>query len=232
MHIGILATGAPPGDLAAAHGDYTVMTARLLGVSHRYTTYAVATGDLPRSHTACDAYLVTGSAAGVNDDLPWIEPLAMLLRAVRGRVPLIGICFGHQIIAHAFGGRIERAAQGWGLGLHRYALARPVAGLGSEVAAIASHQDQVVLPPETSRVIAASAFTPNAALAYADGDALTMQFHPEFDQDYAAALIAAHNAPDIGRSLREQAIASLDGPNDNLAMGLWLNRYLSTGTIA
>lgn len=229
MQIGILETGAPPGDLAARHGDYPAMVARLLGPAHRYTRYDVRAGALPDRPQACDAYVVTGSAAGVNDGFAWTEELAAFLRAARGHVRLIGICFGHQMIAHAFGGRVVKALDGWGLGLHRYDLRHPVEGLGEAVTAMASHQDQVVVPPAKARVVAASAFTPCAALAYADGEALTLQFHPEFDAAYARALIAAHTAPDIDDALRERAARSLGGASDNAAIGAWLNRYLETG---
>jgi GMP synthase (glutamine-hydrolysing) len=79
-------------------------------------------------------------------------------------------------------------------------------------------------------VLASTPFTPCAALAYPDGEALTLQFHPEFDADYARALIAAHTAPDIGESLRTTAMRSLDAPSDNAAIGAWLNGYLATGS--
>ncbi len=229
MQIGILETGAPPGDLATRHGDYPAMVERLLGPAHRYVRYDVRAGDLPTQADACDAYVVTGSAAGVNDGLDWADRLAAFLRAAHGQARLVGICFGHQLIAHAFGGTVEKAPQGWGLGLHRYDLAEPVAGLPARVTAMASHQDQVVMPPAGARIVASSAFTPCAALAYADGAALTLQFHPEFDAAYAGALIAAHRAPDIGDALREAAARSLEGPSDNEAICAWLNRYLETG---
>ncbi|MCP3733962.1 type 1 glutamine amidotransferase [Sphingomonas sp. RP10(2022)] len=229
MHIGILETGAPPGDLAVEHGDYSAMVARLLGPRHRYARYDVRGGDLPTAVTACDAYVVTGSAAGVHDGLGWTESLFRFLRDARGKARLIGICFGHQAIAHAFGGTVVKAPQGWGLGLHRYALACPVPELGQAVTAMASHQDQVVAAPDGAEILAASAFTPCAALAYADGAALTLQFHPEFDAPYATALIAAHRAPDIDPTLRETATQSLAGASDNAAIGQWLNRYLETG---
>ncbi|MGP7796093.1 type 1 glutamine amidotransferase [Sphingomonas sp. CLY1604] len=232
MHIGILETGAPPGDLAAVHGSYGAMVARLLGPQHSYTCYDVRAGVLPERPDTCDAYVVTGSAAGVNDGLAWVERLANFLRAARGRARLIGICFGHQIIAHAFGGTVVKAPQGWGLGLHRYDLAHPVVGLPDRVSAMASHQDQVVVAPAGATVLAESAFTPCAALAYADGAALTLQFHPEFDAAYACALVAAHSAPDIGDDLRAGAIRSLDEASDNAGIGAWLNRYLETGAAA
>lgn len=232
MHIGILETGAPPGDLAARYGSYSAMVARLLGPQHRYSRYDVRAGELPERPDACDAYVVTGSAAGVNDGLAWTERLAAFLRLARGQARLIGICFGHQIIAHAFGGTVVKAPQGWGLGLHGYDLARPVPGLPDRLSAMASHQDQVVVAPAEATVLAASAFTPCAALAYAGGEALTLQFHPEFDAAYACALIAAHTAPDIGDALRAGAIRLLDEASDNATIGAWLNRYLETGTAA
>ena len=123
-----------------------------------------------------------------------------------------------------------KAPQGWGLGLTRYDLVAPVAGLDGGVTAMASHQDQVTQPPAGARVLASSPFTPCAALAYADGEAMTLQFHPEFDADYARALIAAHIAPDIDEPLRATATRSLDAPSDNAAIGAWLNAYLASGS--
>ncbi len=231
MRIGILETGAPPGDLSRVHGSYAGMVARLLGDRYSYTRYDVRAGDMPGSATACAAYIVTGSAAGVNDGLSWTETLGDFLRRARGSARLVGICFGHQMIAHAFGGHVRKAPQGWGLGLTHYALTRPVVGLPDTIAVMASHQDQVVVPPPDAETLAANGFTPQAALGYAGGDALTLQFHPEFDAAYARALIAAHTAPDIDDALRVGADASLAAPSDNAAIGAWLDRYLDTGRL-
>ncbi len=232
MHIGILETGAPPDGLAPTHGDYPAMIARLLGPHHRYQRYDVRAGSLPDADDDCQAYVITGSAASVYDPHPWIAPLSAFLRRSRGRQRLVGICFGHQLIAQAFGGRVEKAPQGWGLGLHRYAMQRPVTALGATMTAMASHQDQVVAIPAGTEVIAASALTPHAALAYADGAALTLQCHPEFDADYARALIDSHRAPDIDDDVRAAAQASLSGVSDNAAIGRWLDDYLVSGRIA
>jgi GMP synthase-like glutamine amidotransferase len=92
------------------------------------------------------------------------------------------------------------------------------------VSAPASHQDQVVSQPPGTDVVASSLFTPYAALAWADGSAISFQFHPEFSPDFAKALIAQRydRVPDP-----DAAIASLDGPNDNQRVGEWIRRFLT-----
>lgn len=230
MHIGLLRTGSPPADLAAHHGDYPAMVRRLLGPQHRYTSFDVDAGQLPPALDACDAYVVTGSSAGVHDGLDWIEPLAAFLRATRGHARLVGICFGHQIIAHAFGGTVGRAPRGWSLGLHRYCLSRPITGLGEAVVAMASHQDQVLIPPPDADTLGASEVTPAAILAYRDGAALTLQCHPEFDTAFSRALIALDRG--IPRDLRDNAARSMHHAHDNAAIGAWLDRYIHTGSAA
>jgi GMP synthase-like glutamine amidotransferase len=148
------------------------------------------------------------------------------LRAAKGEARLVGICFGHQIMAEAFGGRVEKSAKGWGAGLHNYPIvARPSWLDGPPlVSAPASHQDQVVSQPPGTDVVASSLFTPYAALAWADGSAISFQFHPEFSPDFAKALIAQRydRVPDP-----DAAIASLDGPNDNQRVGDWIRRFLT-----
>ena len=140
---------------------------RSTGAEAKITAYAVAGGDLPERPEDQDAYIISGSSAGVYDDLPWIEPLKAFLREAKGRAKLVGVCFGHQIMAEAFGGRVIKSPKGWGVGLHRYDIIQPQAWMEpvASVAVPVSHQDQVVeLPPE-ARVIGGSAFTPFGMLA-------------------------------------------------------------------
>lgn len=225
MRVAILLTGAPPASLKERFGTYDSMFRDLIGPDHDYSSYDVAAGELPERPEEHDAYLVTGSPAGVYDDLPWIAALEGFLRSAKGKAKLIGICFGHQVMAEAFGGRVEKSDKGWGVGLHSYDVVRAMPWM-DETASFsipASHQDQVVAQPPNSTVIASSAFTPFAALAYDDQPAISFQGHPEFAPDYAAALVEGRRDRVPGAVT---AIDSLGRPNDNRRVGGWIRNFL------
>lgn len=227
MEIGILAAGAPPPELEPRFGDYGAMFARLLGPGFVPRVYAAASGELPASPDAHPAFLVTGSAAGVYEPLPWIAPLLGFLRESAGRTRLVGICFGHQAMAEALGGRVEKSERGWGIGLHDYEIWERAPWMGesppARIAVPVSHQDQIAVPPPGARVLAGNPFTPFGMLDYGDAGALSMQFHPEFEPAYAQALIehrrARVPAPDA-------AIASLERPNDRALAAEWIRAFL------
>ncbi len=226
MEIGILRTGAPPGGLEARFGSYDAMFVRLLGAGFAIRPYDVQAGELPSSPGAHPAFLVTGSAAGVYGPLPWIAPLLGFLREAKGRAKLVGICFGHQAMAEALGGRVEKSERGWAVGLQDYEIVARPPWMGADppkrIAVPVSHQDRVTVAPPGASVLAHSAFSPFGMLAW-DDDALSMQFHPEFDPDYARALIEHRRArlpePDA-------AIASLDAPDDRAIVAEWIQRFL------
>jgi len=223
MKLAILETGKPPGDLALEFGDYPSMFAALLGPEFDVERFDVEKGKLPQPD-AHEAYLITGSPAGVYDPLPWIEPLERFIRSAKGS-KMVGVCFGHQIMAEALGGHVEKSDRGWGAGLHSYAIVRslPWIDVAGTIAVPASHQDQVVVQPPATEVVAASDFTPFAALAWVDRPAISFQFHPEFSPGFAKALIEKRFdvVPDP-----EAAIASLDAPNDNERVAGWIRRFL------
>ena len=224
MKLAILETGVPPEPLADEFGSYPDMFARLLGPGFEIYTFDVEKGELPE-RGAHGAYLVTGSPAGVYDPLPWIAPLMEFIRSADG-AKMIGVCFGHQVMAQALGGEVIKSPKGWGAGLHRYEVVHPQRWTNGEreVAIPASHQDQVVRQPPSTQVVARSEFTPFAALAWKDRPAISFQFHPEFSVGYARALIEKRfdrvNNPD-------RALASLDAPNDNEAVGAWIRNFLN-----
>ena len=224
MEVAILETGAPPHALIARFGSYADMLTRLLGSGFRTVTYDVPAGRLPQPR-AHRAYLVTGSPAGVYEDLPWIPPLLDFIRAAKGSAKLVGVCFGHQAMAQALGGRVEKSARGWGVGLQRYEVREAAPFMDGEraVAVPVSHQDQVVMQPPGTTVLAANVFSPFGMLGWNDGSALSMQFHPEFEPGYAKALIEARRdrLPDA-----DAAIASLDAPDDRQLVAGWIRRFL------
>lgn len=228
MKIGILETGRPPDRLAGRFPSYGRMTARLLGEGHDYTTFAVSDGALPQAPGAFSAYAITGSAAGVHDPLPWIGDLVAFLRGLDPDTKLVGLCFGHQVMAAAFGGQVAKSERGWGLGLHNYAVrarAQFMDDVGSFSAPV-SHQDQVVVLPPGADIVAGNAFTPLGMLAYRDRQALSFQCHPEFEPDYARALVQGHRALAEHPELVQPAIASLDAPHDSTRIGGWIRRFL------
>jgi GMP synthase-like glutamine amidotransferase len=224
MKLAILETGHPPGDLARRFGTYPAMFAELLGDGFDIEIFDVQAGQLPGETAGHAAYLITGSPAGVYDPLPWIASLAEFIRAAKTS-RMVGICFGHQMMAEALGGHVEKSDRGWGAGLHRYAVDRvePWMSPVPEVAVPASHQDQVVVQPPRTAIVASSSFTPCAALAWTDRPAISFQFHPEFSPGFAKALIEERYdvVPDP-----DAAIASLDAPNDNGRVADWIRGFL------
>ena len=228
MKLAILETGRPPGDLADRFGTYPAMFERLLGGGFDVQTFDVQAGELPLDPSAYDAFLITGSPAGVYDPLPWIAPLFDFIRSAKSQ-KMVGVCFGHQAMAEALGGKVEKSEKGWGVGLHRYATKGEVPGMdgGGVIAVPVSHQDQVVVQPPNTKVVAESAFTPFAALAWTDRPAISIQFHPEFELDYAKALVERRRdlLPDP-----DAAIASLEGPSDSKRVGEWVRNFLITDT--
>jgi len=204
MKIGILQTGRAPDELRAQFGDYDAFFRRLLdGFGFTFETWAVLDGELPEGPGAADGWLITGSRFGVYEDHPWIAPLSDFIRACHAQgVPMVGICFGHQIIAQAMGGRVEKFPGGWSVGAVDYTTAT-----GGTDCLLAWHQDQVTRPPEGAQCLASTDFCAYAALGYDDW-ALTFQPHPEFTPDFARALIDARRAI-LPPDLADQALAGL-----------------------
>ena len=225
MDLAILETGRPPGALQDRFEPYPAMFEHLLGL--KATSSHVESGELPARPEDHAAYLITGSAAGVYDPLPWIAPLEDFLRSAKGKAKLIGVCFGHQVMAEAFGGKVEKSIRGWGVGLQRYEIVVRAPWM-DEVNSIdipVSHQDQIVVQPPHTHILASSDFSPFGMLAYEDQPAISMQFHPEFERDYARALIESRRDrltdPDA-------ALASLDAPDDRARVAGWIRGFLES----
>ncbi len=209
MKIGILLTGHAPDDMIERAGDYDRMFRELLsGHGFDFETWTVLDGQFPPGPEAADGWLITGSRHGVYDELPWIAPLEQLIRDIHARrLPLIGICFGHQIIARALGGRVEKFSGGWAVGRTEYDLG------GRKVALNAWHQDQVTEPPEGARVVGSNDFCRFAALAYGD-HVWTLQPHPEFDNAFIRGLIENRGRGVVPDAVLDEAAARLNEATD------------------
>lgn len=225
MKIGILETGEPPAHLEPRFGRYLDMFQDLLGERYRMTNYNVVGGAFPNAPEDEDVYIVSGSPVGVYDAFGWIGDLKTFLRSAKGKAKLVGICFGHQVMAEAFGGRVDKSERGWGIGLHRYDVREPAPWMDpvKSFAVPVSHQDQIVEQPPRTSIVAASPFTPFGVLSYQDQAAISFQCHPEFDPAYAEALIE-HRRARLADA--DSAIASLKQPNDRQLAGSWIRRFL------
>ena len=224
MLIGILQTGHAPDALRPTHGDYSDFFQRLLkdrGLTFR--TWSVVDGEFPQGPHDAEGWLITGSRHGAYEDHSWIPPLEELIRAIyREEVPLVGICFGHQIIAQALGGTVEKYPGGWSVGRTEY-------DFGGETVALNSwHQDQVTVKPEGAEVAASSPFCANAALVYGGRDrpwAFTVQAHPEFKSDFLHDLIETRGRGLVPDPLLDAAQASLEHPVDDAELAERIARF-------
>ena len=234
MKLGILETGRMTPELEVKYGTYPSMFVRLLenrGLALEFDSFSVLDDVFPDSVTQCDAWLITGSRHGVYDELPWIPKLEDFIRnSVAEKIPQIGICFGHQIIAQALGGRVVKSEKGWGLGVNHYTInqTRPWmnGSISSPVAVNAVHQDQVIELPEGASLLASSEFCPYAMLAYGE-TIFTVQPHPEFDHEFQADLINARRGIAFEDQIADQGLASLSQPIANHTVANWIVDFLT-----
>jgi len=196
-------------------GDYFDMFERVLPMID-LVRYDVVNGTIPADPGECDGWLATGSRHSVYEDIDWIPRLGAFVRAVHDSdTPFVGICFGHQLLAHFTGGSVEKSESGWNVGAH-------VLNTGERL--LYMHQDQVEIVPRRGRVLASTAHCPNAVIAVGN-HMLGIQAHPEFPADYVAALLEVRRER-IGHDRVEQALASLAAPRDEPAAASWMCNVL------
>ena len=213
MQIGILQTGASPDALRADHGDYPDFFETLLaGRGLTFRTYNVEAMEFPDDVRDCDGWLITGSRHGAYEDHPFIPPLEEFVRKSYGaKVPVVGICFGHQIIAQAMGGTVEKFDGGWSIGATEYDFG------GEKLRLNAWHRDQVTRVPEGAEVVASSEFCENAALLY-DDLMFSVQPHPEFRPEFVEGLMRTRGPGLVPDNLMAEARDRLTEPLDDQTM--------------
>jgi GMP synthase-like glutamine amidotransferase len=193
-----------------------------------FVVYDVEEGEYPADIDEVDAYLITGSKSSVYDDKPWIRELEDFVRALHARrKKLVGICFGHQLVAQALGGRTEKSDKGWGQGVHTHTFTgSPAWHDGGSLAfnVLVSHQDQVVQNAEGAEVLASSDFCENAVCQIGD-HILTFQGHPEFVPGYSNEIMQ-YRREMIGDATYESGMASLETPAEGERIGRWILSFL------
>lgn len=220
MLIGILNCGHFAQRVGAPVRDYDELYAEMLeGHGFDFRCWHVVDMEFPDSIRDADGWLLGGSRHGVYEDIPFIAPLKEFVReAYAAGVPVAGICFGHQLIAQALGGHVEKFSGGWGMGHTDYDFE------GETLTINAFHQDQVITVPPEARVVGTNAFCENAALAY-KGRAFSLQAHPEFtrtDMD----LLYENRAPKLVDADKiAQARARESEPNDNAKAASLIARF-------
>lgn len=232
MHIGILQADRVDSEQRARFGDYPAMFADTLrgGMDEGATFefFDVRRGRYPRRIEDCSGYLITGSRASVYDDDSWIARLIGFMGELHhARARTVGICFGHQLIAQALGGTVGRAAAGWGVGVHTWKIVGREPWMHPpkrEIRLLASHQDQVETLPPGARLLASSAFCPQAAFAVGD-HMLALQGHPEFTKPYAEFLMHKRR-PLLGAAF-EPGLRSLGQPTDAGVIAGWIARFMA-----
>jgi GMP synthase-like glutamine amidotransferase len=242
MDIGVLETGPVVEKLIAQHGTYGQMFERMLqraDTSFTCTPYRVYENAFPSGPNAHSGWIISGSKYGVYEDHNWIPPLENFIRqAVAQRVPVAGFCFGHQIMAQALGGRVEKSEKGWGLGVQDYPIQQAqhwMSDARTDFSSVAVHQDQVIDPPEGATVLASSTFCPHAMLAYGKAQAphaISVQPHPEFDTDFVKDLIASRRGTVFENETADHATSTLSKPVDNDQWSHWVVNFFKSAAAA
>lgn len=242
MRIGILKADGVNPKLQPDFGEYPAMITRVLNAAAtfyandtpEFLVYDVELGEYPERINDCDGYIITGSKSSVYDDVPWVHQLLEFVRALdASRTPTVGICFGHQLLAHALGGKAEPAAVGWRVGVHHAqvtSIASFMAPNAGDFALLYSHKDQVASLPAGAVVLATSDACPNAMFQIGE-HMLGLQGHPEFIKDYSRGLLALRRDT-LGESLYTSGMNSLQENTDEVMVGAWMLRFLADARAA
>ena len=236
MRIGILKTDSVRPEFQPQHGDYPAMFRAMLmsgaeDIPLEIRDYDVQRGEYPARIDECDAYLITGSRESVYDDQPWIHRLAEFVRQLdAARHKVVGICFGHQLIAHVLGGETRAAAGGWAVGLQQTCVLEPQEWMlpyRERFGLLSSHKDQVVRLPDRARRFASTEFCPNSGFTIGD-HILTFQGHPEFSKEYSRALMDFRREL-LGEEVYNAGVESLQQSSHQPMIGHWIINFMAAG---
>jgi GMP synthase-like glutamine amidotransferase len=214
-------------------GDYREMFATLLAQHApqlELVNYDVCNGELPATIDACEAFITTGSKFSAYDDVDWIHALKGFIRQLHeANKPFVGICFGHQLLAEALGGKVAKAETGWGVGAHAVKIIHRESWMTPDAANCRlqyMHQDQVQRMPDNSVLLGNSAHCP-VAMYRVGATMLGIQAHPEFPAAYSEALML-DRIPRIGEARVRDGVTSLVQATDEAIVTNWIVQFMVT----
>lgn len=227
MRVGLLECDDVSGRVPGMRGGYREMFAALLPGFH-FSYYEVHRGRFPVAPQECDAWLCTGSQYSVYEKLDWIDALSDFIKRIKeSQRRFVGVCFGHQMLAHALGGEVAKASQGWGVGVHRVDVLRQEPWMEpalKEVRIPHMHQDQVQRLPPDGVVLGRSDHCEVGMFRVGDS-MLGIEGHPEFTAAYNKGLICIRRER-IGEKRAQEALASLGQPSDGATVAKWIARFI------
>ena len=232
MKIGLLICDHVRGKFLGISGDHDDMFVRMFAgyPDVEIVPYDAINGELPVDLHECDAWMATGSRYSVNDDYQWIRDLEDFVRRVAASaVPLVGICFGHQLIASALGGSVVESERGWGVGVKEVEI---VTGLDwvdpgiESYRVLNSHADQVDVLPPGARVLGWNEHCPVSMMGVGD-TILGIQGHPEMDPAFTEALIRDRLGSNIPEETAVAALESFEHDPDTKMLADWMLRFIA-----
>lgn len=207
--------------------DYPKLFGNLLP-THELVNYYVCDDKFPKSVQEHEAWIITGSKHSVYDDIEWIRKLKDFVRSIaKADKYCIGVCFGHQMLGEALGGKILKSPMGWCVGVHQFEIIESKDWMipeSSKANLLMSCQDQIQVLPPNSKIIARAPKCP-VGMIQVGKKMLGIQGHPEFSSEYVKFLMESR-INRIDESIIKEGLDSLKLPKHNDIVGKWINEFL------
>ena len=214
-------------DLRHIQGDYPDMFVDLFPELD-FEIFNVHQGHFPKNANDFEAYIVNGSRLSVYDEVDWIIQLKAFVREIYlAKKKYVGVCFGHQLLAEALGGKVAKATTGWNIGVHYFTMIKQenwMSPYQPNLDLLMMCQDQVEMLPPDSMVLAKTPTCP-VGMFQVGSHMLGIQAHPEFSKAYDRALMELRTER-MGTEVVNAGIKSLEKSVDRKIMAQWILQFL------
>lgn len=235
MKLNILLCDEFPDYLPDYIPSYVSMFTKLfdsLGEPMAYTVFRTLEGELPSIKTIDNdaVYLIPGCNLGAYDDIGWIKALIDWTRKAFDKgARLMGVCFGHQLIAQALGGKVEKSSKGWGIGMRESTVVDSEGSIyfaDGKLRLLYNHHDQVVKMPMGATLISTSDFCPIESYRIGN-QVMCFQGHPEYIPEYERHLLTHFTAGEPLDTCK-RAMESLNGePHQGAIVARWIRNVMA-----